>query len=59
MTNSTETITEIIMKIAEREFIYFLCWPQQGKHITKQSQSYKKHENKNNVKNRKQKIKKT
>lgn len=26
-------------------FISFLCWPQQGKHVTKQSQSYKEHDN--------------
>lgn len=29
------------------KFIFFLCWPQQDKHITKQSQSYKEHDNGN------------
>lgn len=28
-------------------FISFLCWPQQGKHITKQTKSDKKHDNGN------------
>ena len=37
------------MQIVENiwKFISFLCWPQQGKHITKQSQSYKEHDNGN------------